>query len=804
MAHVRMKSLRTRFLTLLALGGSLVASAGLWITYTTTVGLFEAQLVERGRLLADTLNHSAMVADTPMQVQHVVDELSLSPYINNIMIVTSEPLEIMVSSKKSWNGTLLVQLPDRHLGEHLFEILANGDFGHHFNDEGDTLILTVPLDPQMIIHQGRDASIMSSSAAPEHGMAPERGPNHVIEPTTEHDRIPYRGVIMLDLDNREASAASSQILWLLCTALVAAVLIMMSIAYVIVDRQILDRLTVIRRAMIGQDSNTDAIPIPVTANDEIGDLGRTFNSMIDRIDGETRRREGAVKGLRDSEERFRSVVDNSPTKIHIKDVERRYVLINREAEKLFGLNNEEARGKTAHEIFPDKRAEKLEAHDRAVLETGRTIEQEEQWELDDGVHTYLTVKFPIRDGDGEIVAIGAIGTDITERKQVERLSQRLGRILDSSFNEIYVFDAQSYRFSQVNQGALSNLGYTMQELIHMTPWDLKPEFDKDSFGAAIEPLHRGEREMLVFETEHRRKNGTLYPVEVRLQLSRSETPPVFVAVIADISVRKLAEKAVHAAKEEAERANRAKSEFLATMSHELRTPLNAIIGFSEIIKDERLGPVGSTKYREYADDINESGQHLLALINDILDLSKVESGTDDLHEENIEISQVAKAILKLVVGLARKGNVELELDVSDDIPLLYADERNVKQILLNLLSNAIKFTPDGGKVTLRIWSRAESGYVFQVTDTGIGIAFEDIPKALAPFQQIDSGLNRKHEGTGLGLPLTKSLVELHGGYLDLQSKIGVGTTVTVRFPAERIVRSAREAEAVYAADRKAG
>jgi signal transduction histidine kinase len=259
-----------------------------------------------------------------------------------------------------------------------------------------------------------------------------------------------------------------------------------------------------------------------------------------------------------------------------------------------------------------------------------------------------------------------------------------------------------------------------------------------------------------------------------------------------------------AAMREAEIANRTKSEFLANMSHELRTPLNAIIGFSDIIKDERLGSVGNTKYRDYADDINESGQHLLALINDILDLSKVESGTDELNEENIEVSQIADAMAKLVFALARKGNVKLELDVPDDIPLLYADERKVKQILLNLLSNAIKFTPVGGTVTLKIWSRAKSGYLFQVIDTGIGIAFDDIPRALAPFQQIDSGLNRKHEGTGLGLPLAKSLVEMHGGYLDLQSEVGVGTTVTVRFPAERIARSSHDTEAASTENRKAG
>jgi signal transduction histidine kinase len=293
-------------------------------------------------------------------------------------------------------------------------------------------------------------------------------------------------------------------------------------------------------------------------------------------------------------------------------------------------------------------------------------------------------------------------------------------------------------------------------------------------------------------------------VEIRLQLSGSETPPVFVAIIADITERKLADEAVHTAKEEAENANRTKTEFLANMSHELRTPLNAIIGFSEIIKDETFGPVGSVQYRSYAEDINESGQHLLDLINDILDLSKVESGTDELHEENIDIPEIISSVLNLVKGRAHKGNIELELDVPEDSPVLRADQRKLKQILINLLSNAIKFNLAGGKVTLRAWSRAESGYVFQVIDTGIGIAFEDIPKALAPFQQIDSELNRKFEGTGLGLPLTKSLVEMHGGYLDFQSEVGVGTTVTVRFPAERIVDLPRDNNTISTSDRKAG
>ncbi len=255
-------------------------------------------------------------------------------------------------------------------------------------------------------------------------------------------------------------------------------------------------------------------------------------------------------------------------------------------------------------------------------------------------------------------------------------------------------------------------------------------------------------------------------------------------------------EALRLSKVQAERANRAKSEFLAAMSHELRTPLNAIIGFSEIIKDENFGPVGSTKYRDYAGDINESGQHLLGLVNDILDLSKIESGTDELQEDKIEISEVIRSVLMLVGQRAEQGGSKLELELADQLPALRADERKLKQILVNLLSNAIKFTDAGGKVALRAWSRMGSGHVFQIIDTGIGIAPEDIPKALSQFGQVDGDLDRKYEGTGLGLPLTKALVELHGGTLDLQSQVGVGTSATVRFPAERIVELPRDTESI--------
>lgn len=242
------------------------------------------------------------------------------------------------------------------------------------------------------------------------------------------------------------------------------------------------------------------------------------------------------------------------------------------------------------------------------------------------------------------------------------------------------------------------------------------------------------------------------------------------------------------ARDAAEQASRAKSEFLSNMSHELRTPLNAIIGFSEIIREQTFGPVGSSKYREYASDIFVSGQHLLELINEILDFAKIEAGKEELRIEVVRLHEAVDSVLHMVHERAERAGLVVTADVPSDLPPLQADNRKIRQVLLNLLSNAIKFTERGGRISITAWCSANAGFVVQVADTGIGIALEDIPKALGVFGQIDSAFNRRHEGTGLGLPLSKALVEMHGGSLDLQSQPGVGTTVTIRLPAERIVR----------------
>ncbi len=255
----------------------------------------------------------------------------------------------------------------------------------------------------------------------------------------------------------------------------------------------------------------------------------------------------------------------------------------------------------------------------------------------------------------------------------------------------------------------------------------------------------------------------------------------------DITELKRRELGLRAAKEMAEMASRAKTEFLANMSHELRTPLNAIIGFTEIMKMELLGPMGNQQYFGYASDIHDSARHLLGLINDILDVSKIEAGKAALIEEEVVLDRVFDSAIRLIRERAQRAEVKLVTDFEDNLPPIRADERKLKQILINLLSNAVKFTPPGGRAELSARIAENRDLVIAVADTGIGIAAQDIERVMEPFGQVDSRMSRRFSGTGLGLPLSRSLAEMHGGSLVLESEPGKGTTVTVRLPAARFL-----------------
>jgi len=246
-------------------------------------------------------------------------------------------------------------------------------------------------------------------------------------------------------------------------------------------------------------------------------------------------------------------------------------------------------------------------------------------------------------------------------------------------------------------------------------------------------------------------------------------------------------EALRLAKEKAEAANRAKSAFLTTMSHELRTPLNAIIGFSEMMMNEVQGSLANEHYRSYVADIHESGAHLLQIINDILDLSKAEDGKLELDEGVFDLRDTIRSVRRSIAALIGDRGLSDSVELPAGLPLLRADERMTRQVLLKLAANAVKFTPSGGHVQITSRFDPATGLIVTVSDTGIGIAPRDLARVLEPFEQADSSLSRSHQGSGLGLPLVKAIMELHGGTLALNSKLGAGTQASVTFPPERAV-----------------
>jgi cell cycle sensor histidine kinase DivJ len=317
-------------------------------------------------------------------------------------------------------------------------------------------------------------------------------------------------------------------------------------------------------------------------------------------------------------------------------------------------------------------------------------------------------------------------------------------------------------------------GHAPSALVH--PDDLKA-----IQAAFMEAAYFGRAGAAEVRLRHRDKSYVWAEIRCRPADAITGSPADIVAVTRDISERKRQEQALIETRDAAQSANRAKSAFLANMSHELRTPLNAIIGFSEVMTREIFGPVGSARYQEYAKLIHESGGHLLELINGVLDMSKIEAGKFELHEELFDLGETASSAIRFVSHAADRAGVAIKLRIAPEAARIFADQRAVKQILINLISNGVKFTPRGGSVTVT-GGPGDSGIDIAVRDTGTGIAQGDLEKLGQPFEQVESAQTRAKEGTGLGLALVKSLAALHGGAAELQSALGEGTSVTVRLP----------------------
>jgi len=551
-----------------------------------------------------------------------------------------------------------------------------------------------------------------------------------------------------------------------------------------------DAIEAVRQCMV--DRHTRHLPVI-----EDGKMAGMI-SLRDIARAERRRIDAVNDTLAETERKFRNAIDNAPNGIYVQ-IGGVVVYANRAAASLLGAADpRELIGLQSIGLYhPDCRDEvrrRRSAADRhkpldgvfepaivrrdGLLFDAETVSQEVIW-------------------DGE-PAILVHFRDCTAQKKAERgLRESEARhrgIIDLAADAIISVDAGG-RITHFNRAASAIFGYAVAEVVDQSLDMLLPErfraaHDRHLAGFIDSPeaTRRMDRRGTIVGL---RKDGTEFPAEASISRCELADGPVLTVMLRDIAERQQADEALRAAKTRAEIADRSKSEFLANMSHELRTPLNAIIGFSEILAMQTPGSVRDIKYRDYARDILQSGRHLLSLVNDILDLSRLDSADLRLDEEIVDIGELIRSCILNNRERAGDAGIDIVEEITDDRNLmLRADPRRLRQILTNLISNAVKFTGPEGTVTVRSWLKPRDGYVLQVIDTGIGIASEDIPKALAPFEHLQSTLSRKHDGSGLGLFLAKLLVERHGGSLDLQSRLGEGTTVTVRLPTTRIVSSA--------------
>jgi len=391
-------------------------------------------------------------------------------------------------------------------------------------------------------------------------------------------------------------------------------------------------------------------------------------------------------------------------------------------------------------------------------------------------------------------------TDTTERKQAEMELIQSEAKFRSTFDQSpvgSVIVGLDKHLIRCNSAFCNFLGYPESELIGKTFLDVTHPEDLEIGMKELKQIVEGKIESYTRQKRYLRKDGSIIWGEISIRLVRgaNNEPLYFLPIIQNITERKQAEELVQRYADELEQrveertaqlisANRAKDEFLANVSHELRTPLSGVLGYSEILLEGVRGPL-TEKQQQAVQMISSSGEYLLKLVNDILDISRIETGKFEIRPEIMDVNEICKSSLSLILPLAEKKSIRVDYSPSTDALTLFADPKRLKQMLVNLLHNAVKFTPEKGSVKFNVQANAKEGVMrFSITDTGIGIKPEEIEKLFMPFVQVDSGLSRQYEGTGLGLALVKKLAELHEGRVELQSDFGKGSCFTLVLPWE--------------------
>jgi PAS domain S-box-containing protein len=512
-----------------------------------------------------------------------------------------------------------------------------------------------------------------------------------------------------------------------------------------------------------------------------------FSGIITRQTVTRRELEAQITG---KTQELSDIIDGLPVLISKIGADYRYHFANRTAEQWFGMKRADVVGKTVSEIFGQETLDKALPHITKVL-GGEVDRWSDTIVYPNGIERNVDITYqPNFNADGEVIGFFSLILDVTSQRKAEQTlreqEMRFEAFLESSPSAILIRDVDGHHIA-ANQKWHDWFNPEGKDLIGSTIFEQKAEKHIDHVhDIDVKVASTGETYSWEVETDF--FDGTGRSILVQKFPIRGPSGEIIAigSVNTDISHSKEVELELIKAKETAEYADRAKSEFLANMSHELRTPLNAILGFSEIIENLTFGREAVERYKDYAADIHNSGRHLLELLSDILDLSKIEAGAMEVFTEQLNVRVLIEKSLRLLGDRAEHARIRLKIDCADNLPDLTGDERMLKQIFVNLISNAIKFTEAGGVVTVGARHNENSGVTLFVSDNGIGIAEDQVDKALSVFGQVDGSMERKFQGTGLGLPLVRSLAELHGGHLEIESEIGVGTTVRVIFPGSSV------------------